>query len=471
MKPHRALIALIAGAVLVAGCSDEVDGGAVRTETGSGTVHAEGAGSTGAAAVSIPNNFGDLTNICQEGTATGSPTQGVTDDEIRVGVFSDVGFTKNREFVDAAEMFTSWCNSNGGINGRKIVANIRDARLMDVRKQMVEACATDFVLVGGGSALDALGVKERLNCGMPTFTAQAAQVAAAGADLEISADPSLTPGYDPYFGFRSWLVNKAYPKSKNLVGIINGDSPVTKVLGAQAVEAVEAAGGRFVYNDLYPAMGVPDWTPYAQALKSKGVKGLIYYGEFRQLAQLESVLTSMDYKLDWIDTNNNAYGDEFIELLGNSAEEQNNYLDLGGNAPLNSDAPAIRELLALQANYAPDSQLTLPAIRAMSSWLLFAKAAASCGDDLTRTCVYQAARAETAWTGGGLHVQRNLAEPIPPSPCFNVEVARPQGWEAADFGPDVDGLYRCDIPPLKYRTNFSSPMTLADVGKTMADIE
>ena len=73
MKPHRALIALIAGAVLVAGCSNEVDGGAVRTETGSGTVHAEGAGSAGAAAVSIPNNFGDLTNICQEGPRRDHP--------------------------------------------------------------------------------------------------------------------------------------------------------------------------------------------------------------------------------------------------------------------------------------------------------------------------------------------------------------------------------------------------------------
>jgi len=459
VNTHRLLVTVMAAALLVAGCGDR---GSSDDDAGGGDTAAAGTASS---------SFGDLTEVCQKGDAKGSPTQGVTDDQIEVGVFSDVGFTKNEEFVTAAKIFTSWCNDLGGINGREVVANIRDTKFMDVRKQMVEACAGDFALVGGGAGLDGLGVKERLTCGLPTFTAQVAQVASAGADLEISADPSLTPGYDPYFGFRSWLINDAYPGSKNLVGIINGDSPVTKLMGEQAVEAVEAAGGTFVYNDLYPAMGVSDWTPYAQTIKSKGVKGLIWYGEFLQLAKLEAVLTSMDYKLDWIDTNNSAYGEEFIGLIGTSAAAQNNYLDLGGNAPLNSDVAAIKELLALQEKYAPDSLLTLPAIRAMSSWLLFAKAAASCGDDLTRTCLYAAARTETAWTGGGLHVPHNISEPIPPSPCFNVEVARPDGWEAADFGPDVDGLYRCDIPPLKYTTDFGQPMTLADVGMSMDDIK
>ena len=82
-------------------------------------------------------------------------------------------------------------------------------------------------------------------------------------------------------------------------------------------------------------MGVSDWTPYAQAIKSKGVKGLMFYGDFQQLAKLEQVLTSIDYKLDWIDTNSNAYGDA-VHRAGRhvAAEFQNNSLDLGGVCPL-----------------------------------------------------------------------------------------------------------------------------------------
>ncbi|WP_020104743.1 ABC transporter substrate-binding protein [Nocardia sp. 348MFTsu5.1] len=455
------LVVAIAAVLLVAGCSDR--GG----DSGSGD---GGGGSGTSSSDSASSSFGDLDDVCQSGSAAGSPTQGVTDTEIKVGVFTDVGFTQNPEFINAAKVFTSWCNEQGGINGRKVVANTRDAKFMEARQQMVASCREDFVLVGGGSGLDGLGVKERLNCLLPSFPAQVAQLTSAGADLEISADPSLTQGYDPYYGFRTWLIDEKYPESKGAVGFVNGDSPVTKVLGAQAVEAMEAAGATFVYNDIYPAMGVADWTPYAQAIKSKGVKGLLFYGDFRQLAKLESVLTGMEYKLDWIDTNNNAYGPEFIELAGTSIEYQNNYLDLGGNLPLGSEEPAMKDLLALYEKYAPDAKLTLPSIRAMSSWLLFAKAAASCGDDLTRTCIYNAAKQETAWTGGGLHTARNLATPAPPTPCFNVAEAEPDGWIAPDFGAD-EGAYRCNIPVYKFTGDYPTPMTLADVGKSMDDVQ
>ncbi len=67
-----------------------------------------------------------------------------------------------------------------------------------------------------------------------------------------------------------------------------------------------------------------DWTPYAQAIKTKGVKGLVFNGDFTQLAKLEQSLTSIDYKLDWIDANNNAYGQPFLQLAGASLRFQNN---------------------------------------------------------------------------------------------------------------------------------------------------
>ena len=460
MTARRMFVAVVASVLLVSACGDR----------GGGTAGDEGADTADSSAAGLSADFGDLSDVCQPGSMSSAPTQGVTADGIQVGVFSDVGFNKNAEFVNAAKVFTSWCNELGGIGGRKITATTRDSKLMDVRKQMLQACREDFALVGGGSAMDGLGVKERVSCLLPSFPAQVAQLSSVGSDLEISADPTQVSGYDPFFGFRQWLIKDAYPDSAGAVGIINGDSPVTKLMGEQAVESTEAAGGAFVYNDLYPAMGVSDWTPYAQALKSKGVRGLIFYGEFSQLAKLESVLTSMDYKLDWIDANNNAYGQQFADLAGNSADYQNNYVDLGGNLPLGSDAPAMTELKELWAKYAPDAELTHPAMRAMSSWLLFATSAAKCGDDLTRTCLYETAKSQTAWTGGGLHAPVNVADPTPPSPCFNVEKLTGAGWEPADFGPD-NGPYRCDIPPYKYTNTYGTPLTLADVGKSMSDVK
>ncbi len=72
---------------------------------------------------------GTLKDVCGTGTARPTGIQGVTDDDIRVGVLSDVGFSRNPEFLDTAKASTSWCNEADGINGRKLVPVTRDTRL------------------------------------------------------------------------------------------------------------------------------------------------------------------------------------------------------------------------------------------------------------------------------------------------------------------------------------------------------
>lgn len=67
--------------------------------------------STTGAADTATADFGTLKSVCGKGTAKTVTSQGVTASDIKVGVFSDVGFTKNPEFENAAKVFTSWCNA------------------------------------------------------------------------------------------------------------------------------------------------------------------------------------------------------------------------------------------------------------------------------------------------------------------------------------------------------------------------
>ena len=460
VKPQSILATAVAVALLATAC-----GG--RSDPESEPARGEASASPSAAAVT--SDFGDLKAVCQDGSPTSAPTKGVTKDEIKVSTFSDIGFTKNAEFLDAALVFTKWCNDAGGINGRKLVSTTRDANLFQSRQRMIEACRDDFALVGGGSALDALGVEKRLSCLLPDFPAQTAQAQNMGSDLQANLMGSAI--YSGYMGYYTWLLKEAYPDSAGAVGIISGDSPITKALVGEAKEGIEAAGGKVSYNDLYPALGVSDWTPYAQSLKSKKVKALMFYGDFASLAKLEQVLTGINYKLDWIDANSNAYGPAFLKLAGKSLDFQNNLADLSGVTPLEkaSTTPATQQVVDLFAKYAPQSDVTLPTLKAFSAWLLFAKSAASCGDNLTRKCAIEAALKETAWTGGGLQAPVNLAKPGPPK-CFNVEKATSQGWEPADFKPDT-GNYRCDAPVHKFTADYGKPLTLSDVGKSMSDVK
>jgi len=457
VKSHRIGIALLAIALLVAGCGRE--GGASETESTAGPA--------------VSGNFGDLSGICGPGSAKSASAQGVTASEIEIGMFSDIGFTKNPDFVDAAKVFTSWCNAAGGINGRKIVTNLRDTNFMEVRQRMLESCREDFFLVGGSAALDGLGVKDRLSCLLPEFPAQVTATANTGSDLQLSAGATVAENVDPYSGFHDWLIKDAHPNSAESVGIIVGDSPITKVMSDKFTESLTASGATITYSDLYPAAGVPDWTPYAQSIKARNVRGLIFLGDFRYLAKLQDVLTGMDYRLDWIDANANSYNSTYLDATKSSLAAQNNYVDLSGTTPLDAAAkvPAVQQVRDLFERYAPDSDITFQVLRAFQAWVLFAKSATACGDNLTRACVYNTARKETAWTGGGLQAPVDLSRPLAEQTrCFNVQKATPDGWKTADFAPN-NGAFRCGFTPYAYSKDFGKPTTLADVGKTMNDLK
>jgi len=456
---HIPVTLLAATLMLLVGCGRDVAG----TEdppagTSSGT--------------SVPSEFGDLGTVCGKGTPTKASAQGVTADAIVVGVFTDFGFSKNPEFVDAAKVFASWCNDNGGIAGRRLQVEVHDTNLTEVRQRMREACRDDFALVGGGTGFDGLGVKDRLSCLLPSFPAQISQPGSVAADLEISGSPSVLARHDVYTGFRRWLVREGYPASIDKVGIIDADSPITKTLGEKTEESFRAQGATVVYHDLYPIAGVSNWTPYAQTIKEKQVRGLVFNGEPAQLPKLEEALTAIGYRPDWIDATNNNYTRSFLKNLGRSLEFQNNVVDLGGVAPFekSSTVPALRQIEAMFAEYAPGAEMTFPQLRAISSWLLFAESATRCGDELTRRCVYEAARAETSWTAGGLHAPVDLGNREVPISCFNIERATPDGWVPADFGPD-NGLYRCNVERYRFTKDYGAPLTLADVGKSMTDFE
>lgn len=456
---RRLLIGSVtAVAVLLAGCS-----------TRSGDDTPGGASATPAAGTSPSSqaDFGTLKNVCGPGTAKPSTVQGVTDKQIQVGVMSDVGFTKNSEFPDAAEVFTSWCNDAGGINGRKLAPVTHDTKLTQVRQGVLEACKSDFALVGGGSAMDSLGVADRLKCLLPSFPAQSTQT--IGSDLQVLPSGAAV-GYFPYAGYYTWLLKEKYPDSAQKVGIIAGDSPVSKGFMAQYKEAVGGLGGKVSYTDLYPPTGVSDWTPYAQSIKSKGVRGLTFLGDFASLAKLEQALTNIDYTLDWIDANSNAYGPAFLQLAGPALAKQHNYAELFATAPLESaaDDPAVQQVIDLFKKYAPDKQVTYPVLRAFSAWLLFATSARDCAE-LTRKCVYENAIKQTDWTAGGLQASVDLSKTDVPSKCYSIVEATTKGWQTADFKPD-SGLYRCDAPSYKYQGDYGKPATLADVGKSMSDL-
>ena len=103
--------------------------------------------------------------ICEPGPGGESTIRGVSDKAIHIAVFNDASNTVepglDKEFVQQADAFADWCNASGGINGRHVVVDDRDAALFNAAQVTVQACQSDFMAVGGGLVLDQQAVPVR----------------------------------------------------------------------------------------------------------------------------------------------------------------------------------------------------------------------------------------------------------------------------------------------------------------------
>ncbi len=462
MKHHlRWIVLACVVAIVAAGCgrSDDTAGSGVSTTT-----------STTTASSATGGSFGTLKDICGPGDATGATAQGVTNDAIKVATFSDTGFSGrpglNQELFDTAKVFTEWCNAAGGVNGRKLEVDERDAALTNYQPRVNDSCKEDFFMVGGGAVFDNTGVKERLQCLLPDIAGYVVTPEARSADLLVQPLPN--PFTDQAVGDLRWL-GKKYPDSTDHVGVLTGDIATTQIVAKAESQAADKLGWKIVYNDKYPATGAADWSPYVQAMKDKGVKGLMWVGEPENLAKLEQAMTNANYKVDWIQAAANHYDDKLIELAG--AGLQPTFIGTAF-APYDGKVdPATQQYLDLFKKYAPDAKTkALLGLQAWSAWLLFAQSVKECGSDVTRSCVYENAKKVHDWTGGGLHAATDPGKNVG-TDCYALVKATPNGFVTIDTGAN-DGVFSCSP---KNRVALPGPFpkatTLADVGKSLKDLK
>jgi len=430
--------------------------------------------STGGANAAKDASFGTLAKVCGPGTPSGSPTVGVSPKEVHIATFSDTGFVGrpglNQEFFDTADAFAGWCNDRGGISGRKIVVDKRDAALTNTKPRMTESCEQDLMMVGGGVVFDQDGVETRLRCLLPDVPGFVVSAKARASDLVVQPLPnsvsSLQVGILNYLGAQ-------FPAATKNVGVLTGDLSTTKAVADQNTEAAKSLGWNIVYSDQYPAAGLADWTPYAQKLKDLGVRGLIWVGEPEGLVGLMKSLKDIGDKLDFVRTDANHYDQNLITLGGGALADDNVYVQ-SSFAPFEDAKPTnpTGQFLQAFADYKPDGKSrTNLGLQAWSAWLLFAEAAKDCGDNLTRTCVYNAAKRITKWTGGGLHAMTNPSTAAT-TPCFTVQQATPSGFRTPKGIKPTDGIYNCD-PKNVYtlKGDYGSGLTLADVGQRIANLK
>ena len=462
---RRLGVLAIAGLLVMSGCSR------ATSTTTKKTADSQTSGSS-------PGDFGTMKAVCGKGTGHNIATgRGVTADSIKLGTISDAGFAAlpgtNQELWDASEVFTKWCNSLGGINGRKIIFQRLDAAVTQYKQVVLEACQEDFALVGGGGAFDATGQSDRLKCLLPAWPGFVATPEARGSDFQWQPLPIPLNQYNN--GLPKWLKAK-YPDSIGHVGYLTGNVPVSVSAKDQYKEVFQqigmnAPGG---YDQQYNIMGESTYIPFVSVMKQQGVKGVVWTGDPEQLGKVEQAMAAIDYKPDWIFGGVNSYAKNFIQSAGASLLPTYATLDFVPFEDTNPNTIAGRAMgqyLSLFNKYNPTGRSHAAlGVNAFAGWLLFAQGADACGANLTAKCMYNEMQHTTKFTAGGLTGQVEVAAQAP-TQCYTAVVATPSGFKTVDVHPN-ESVFNCTPDNIVTLTgNYGKGVTLADVGKSVADLK
>jgi ABC-type branched-subunit amino acid transport system substrate-binding protein len=444
---RRALLALIGIAALVAASC-----GSDRGEDESGGADETPSETTEGSSAAAAGDFGDLQGVCGPNAGGGevtntdaAETQGVSADEIVIGTVSDPGFEGrpglNQEIFDASEAFVQWCNEAGGINGKQIVLNLRDAAITEYQPVVEQSCAEDFALVGSGAVQDNFWPDVGAACGLidvAGFSVTPDKAGTAGRDpVEARTIQPVPNPSDRYQTGSYVIIDENFPDAGAHSGVLYGDLETTQIQAERVEAGIAEIGHETVHTAAYNILGEANWAPFAQGLQDDGVEWMQFVGEGENFAQLLQAMDEIGYRPEVIAQDANFYDQGWLEAAGPSA---NGVFVRTAFWPIEeADAnPATQQFLDLMA--AQGGKVAQLGAQSMSAWLLFAQAARDCDldDDLTRSCVLEGTAAVTDWTGGGLHAPTNPGDNEPPTCTIVLQV---EDEAFTRYAPDED--YDC----------------------------
>lgn len=420
MRTRGLRVLMITVALVAAACGDRGEDTSTSDTDGSGGGATTTTAGDGAAA---PGDFGTLTDVCGPNEGGGEvpdagpdELQGITETSIEVGTVSDPGYAGrlglNQEIFDAASAFVEWCNEAGGINGKELIVNLHDAKIVEYQPVMEEACRTDFALVGAGAVQDNLWPETGAACGLidiAGFSVTPQKSGYAGDDLVAKRSVQAVPnaGDQVSVGANN-IISEEFPGAAQATGWIYGDLQTLQITFERYRAGWEEIGHTVVTHQPYAILGESNWQPFAIALQQAGVEFFNFVGEGENLAKLQRAMVEVGYSPTVTLQEANFYDQEYLDAAGDAADGTfiRSVMWPFEEAEEN---PATQQYLDMVN--AIDGKIAVLGAQSTSAWLLFAQAAKECdlANDLTRSCVLEAAASVDEWEGGGLHAPTNPA--------------------------------------------------------------
>jgi ABC-type branched-subunit amino acid transport system substrate-binding protein len=393
---RRVAALLVCLSVLVAACGTRESGPPPGGDSGVATpTSAPASGGAGA-----NDKVGTLRAACGSGhPARGSTDRGVTDRTITIGVISDksgVVAVPTAGIDGSVEAFVEFCNSLGGINGRRLVLKHYDSKILAEGDAMKQACDDDiFALVGSGSVQDDQGALTMVQCKLVEVAAYTATYVKGLSPRVFSPVPN--PG-DQYPVGTGRFIAKRFPDAVRKAAILWPNLPVARTQAARVRDAYGTVGFDFTYANPTDVL-VQNWAPLVNTLKEKHVE---WISDVTTLAEIEHLLQAMSdasWKPTVVDLGQQYYDESLPGKPGTEGA-----LVLTNTAPFEEADrnPALQTYLHWLKQASPGTSPTTLGVQAFSAGLLFAQAAGALGSDLTRSGLIDQLKKIKEWNGGGL---------------------------------------------------------------------
>ncbi len=353
---------------------------------------------------------------CGPGTPTPSDEIGVTADAVTVGVVADVTGIR-AQFLpawEAMQAFAAFCNSEGGIAGRRLDVRLFDTNVFSHRIAITNSCGAVFAVVGSASAFDGDGADIESDCGIPDVPAVVLEPAHERVPTVVAPLPNPQNQY--LVGPQRYLAAE-HPAATRSAGMAYLNVGVTALRATREIAATRQIGYRYTSIDPIPALfSSADIDHLVTNLQQRKVRYLAVQARVSDLATIQTALAAKHAMPEVVDAGTLAYDPAYLQQAGAAAE--GTYVATQ-TTPFDEAAssPELRRYTDWLGRTVPGASPTTLGARSWSSGLLFAEAARRASAHLDRSTLLGQLRSVHAWDGNGIQVPADPGAGLTSS-CF-----------------------------------------------------
>jgi len=401
------------------------------TGTGAGTT-----GSTGSTGGSTAGTKAATAGLSKGSCAGFKNTTGITDSTITIGNSSDISGPVPGIFQaaqDAVKAYVAYFNSTSDICGRKLQLLTEDTRTDAGGDQQAyqTLCSQAFAAVGSMSAFDSGGASTAQGCGLPDLRAAITTSQRAACSTCYASQGSNPAVYEnaPFTYFMQH--DKAATQHAALLYL----NAAGAAQNAATIKAVAAKLGMpFQY---VAGIGITEFNygPYVQAMKSKGIKFVMFMGAYQNTVTLQQAMAQNSFKPDVFLQDPTIYDPAYVKSAGSDGNGTYVYMNFLPFS-LASSNKEMSTYLAWLHQVSPNSSPTFYGVFAWSAAALFVQEAIKLGGKLTRASLVSALHGVSNWSANGMTAPQSVGAKMNGS-CWRFVRLENGAWQ------NVSG-YQCD---------------------------